>query len=379
LLYVLMHIHMAVVLSSRGRASVCVAAACSDGCGGAGPEGSKAAAGEMSLKQSILCRPIVTTRVNEAYVRSTDQAAELLAGHPLLSRMDIVQLLHRWILTVWRPFRTCATSSRYNYFPPRLTLAALPQPQTLEMHDIDIIDWDLISSFVGLQELAVWGCAGADDLRPLIKLTYRYEQQLDLRSISRLIELKSLNLRDNHRMTSLSQHISTLTGLHILNLYNCLRVSSLTPLTTLTGLAKLDMALCRAVTSLEALSTLTGLHTLNMRSCVRVTSLTPLSTLSSLSSLTSLNMSVCIAVTSLDGLGSLTGLINLGIGYCRAVSSLTPLSSLTRLCSLTWSGCNAAGALPPSLDHLLGVMLASAAGLLAVTLWFRWLFGVIVK
>ena len=167
---------------------------------------------------------------------------------------------------------------------PGLTLAALPQLHTFKASDMVMTNMSFISTFVGLQELEMRSCLGADDLRPLSTLTRLESLTLsqcglrDLRPLSGLTKLTSMDLsRNNNTLVSLAA-LSNLTSLRSLDMCNCMAVTSLDELSTLTGLSTLDMNYCHGVTSLDGLSTLTGLSTLDMRYCRGVTSLTPLST-----------------------------------------------------------------------------------------------------
>ena len=244
---------------------------------------------------------------HHARVRSVHVAAELLAVLPQLSELHVradedVTLGALAPVSQLRSLELKTAGGR-----PDLTLAALPQLHTFKASDMRVTNLSVISTFLGLQELEMWDCLGADDLRPLSTLTRLESLTLsqcglrDLRPLSGLTKLTSMNLSRNYTTLVSLATLSNLTGLRSLNMDLCRAVTSLTPLSTLTGLTTLDMVECVAVTSLKPLSTVTGLSTLDMSECYGVTSLDGLSTLTGLS--------------SLDGLTTLTGLTTLNMNY----------------------------------------------------------------
>jgi tetratricopeptide (TPR) repeat protein len=91
------------------------------------------------------------------------------------------------------------------------------------------------------------------------------------------------------------QPLSTLVGLHTLDLSGCEKLSNLQPLSTLVGLHTLNLSLCRELTDLRPLSVLVGLHTLRLYSCSELSVLRPLSSLVALNDLdlSTIGMELC--------------------------------------------------------------------------------------
>jgi Leucine-rich repeat (LRR) protein len=251
----------------------------------------------------------------KAVFRSPQQVLQLLPGLPHLSELQIVShaipalggvaaFTQLRYLELKRP----AGPQRRNR-KPNLTLAALPQLETMSLTRMRIANLPAISGFVGLRELVLRHCVAwgvCDDLSPLSTLIGLESLKLvdcrlsNLRPIGGLTQLKHLDLGASYSLSNLSP-LSSLTGISSLEMYSCGKVTSLAPLSTLTGLSRLNISECKAVTSLEPLSSLTGLSTLDMRWCTAVTSLTPLSTLTGLCTL---KMAGCSAVTSLQPLST---------------------------------------------------------------------------
>ena len=120
-----------------------------------------------------------------------------------------------------------------------------------------------------------------------------------------LASLRTLNLKECDKLTSLPAELGRLSSLQTLNLSECRGLTSLpAELASLASLRILNLHDCRKLTSLPAeLGSLSSLQTLNLSGCDKLTSLP--AEMASLASLQTLNLAFCSALTRMPDLSGL--------------------------------------------------------------------------
>lgn len=175
----------------------------------------------------------------------------------------------------------------------------------------------------------------------------RRKTMVDMRALTRLTALESLDLRGSHvsdlapiaHLTSLTslkldrsiedlRALSSLPNLRALQTSNCVHLADLSPLAHLTTLRTLDVSWCSRVTSMAPLARLTSLTSLDLTRC----GIEDLEALSWMSGLRILHIE-----GQINDLSPLTRLRTLEHLYVNQISDLAPLAHMTTLKSLDMS------------------------------------------
>ena len=157
----------------------------------------------------------------------------------------------------------------------------------------------------------------------------------DIQSLSKLLNLKNIYLSGCIWLADITS-LSGLVNLRTLDLSRCGELEDISSLSGLVNLRTLDLSSCGEFVDISSLSGLVNLRTLDLSSCE---SLTDLSSLAGLLKLQTLNLSLCESLSDVSGLAGLLNLRSLNFVGCKSIKDISSLAGLFSLQSLDLSGC----------------------------------------
>lgn len=218
-------------------------------------------------------------------------------------------------------------------------ISNLPNLKALTLqHCSNLIDINALQTCPSLRHLTMTGCNTFLNFTPIATLNLKsitITNQMcatNLYHLSNPHKLKHVNLNTSH---SLNASILSNYNLFSICLANCFALSSLDlDLSSSKSLQVIDLSNCVNITTLIFLQNCPNLTTIDLTNCENITNLIGLN-----NKLRKVTLTRCKNITDINTLSTSTNLTSLNCSGCHSLSNINPLTKCTNLTALNLSDC----------------------------------------